>query len=579
MSPRIYASSYPSVPLKSGSIFTHLLSVDSNNDGLIGGFPGQEKVFVDAATGTALTRRQFRSLALRFGYGLRHDSRINARRGDTILIFSPNSLAYPVLLLGAIAAGLRCTLANNAYTARELRHQYTNSGANIIISTSDGLTTALEVLKESGFTLDEAEKRIIVAPSGFAWAGGPAKSESSRGIPFDQLLGLGELHEEEQFEGEETTLLCYSSGTTGLPKGVETSHLNLTTSTQAIPKVCGYDPGEQILMFLPFYHIYGVVAGIFLSIICGATTILMPRFDPIEFCISVEKYRVTYVPIVPPVMLAIARHPVVDKYDLSSIRALFCSAAPVSPALLKEGMTRLRARRKPEQVLYVTEGYGMTEAAPATHMLPLDLSASKSGSVGVLLPNFQARLVADDSGDNIIDAEDGMPGELWVKGPTMMKGYLNNPAANQASFTADRWFKTGDMCIRDKEGFYYIVDRKKELIKYKGFQVPPAELEGVLITHPEVADAAVIGVESEAEATELPRAYIVPSQPTQVSTTESKRAFEKSVAQWMETKVTRHKYLRGGVVVIDVIPKSASGKILRRELRELAKHEAVRSKL
>ncbi|KAF5384518.1 hypothetical protein D9757_006442 [Collybiopsis confluens] len=601
MAPRIYTSPCPPVPLFSRSIFTHLLSIDSKNDNLIGGYPAPETLFIDAATGTSLTRHQFRSLALKFGYGLTHDSRVKAQRGDTIMVYSPNSLAYPVFVLGgkwlkisalpAIAAGLRCTLANNAYTAREVLHQYRDSFAKFIITTSQGLDVVYDMLKGIGLSGLEAESRVILVPDDFAWAGGPPTPKPfSRGITFEQLLGLGELLHEELLDGEETTLLCYSSGTTGLPKGVETTHLNLTTSTQSIDKLLGYNNGEKVLMFLPFYHIYGVVSGIFLPIFCSATTIVMPRFDPIEFCASVEKYGISFVPIVPPVMLAIARHPVIDKYDLSTIRVLFCSAAPVSPALLEEGMRRLRKKRRPDQVLYVTEGeycYGMTEASPATHMLPLDFSVAKAGSVGVLLPNYEARLVTDDSGSKVIDAEDGEPGELWVRGPAIMKGYLNNPTANNTSFTSDRWFKTGDICARDNEGFYYIVDRKKELIKYKRATsrlielpiVPPAELESVLITHPDVADAAVIGIQSETEATELPRAYLVHSQPAKVSTAESKKTFERSVARWMETKVARHKYLRGGVVVIDEIPKSAAGKILRRELRELFKRESARSKL
>jgi 4-coumarate--CoA ligase len=218
-------------------------------------------------------------------------------------------------------------------------------------------------------------------------------------------------------------------------------------------------------MFFTSLFLTGVVAGMFLSIFCGASNTLMARFDPVEFCIAVEKYRITFVPVVPPVMLAIARHPVFDKYDLSSLRALFSSAAPLPSTLIKESMKRLTAKRKPEQTLHITEGYGMTECSPASHLLPLDKSQSKVGSVGVLLPTYQARLVADDSNDNaIIDAEEGEPGELWLKGPTVMKGYLNNL---ESSFTPDRWYKSGDICIRDKDGFYYIVDRKKELIKYK----------------------------------------------------------------------------------------------------------------
>ncbi|KAH7872035.1 AMP binding protein [Lentinula edodes] len=573
MAPRIYYSSYPSVPLHTRSIFTHLLSVDPNN-GKIGGFPAQEKVFVDAATGISISRQDLRTLSLKFGYGLRHDPRVKAQRGDVVLVFSPNSLQYPVYILGAIAAGMRCTLTNNAYTARELQHQYIDSGATMIITTSENLSVALEMLIVGlGLSQTDAENRIIISQNSLAWASGLVSSrsegEATRDlITFDQLLGIGELQNEEEFDGEsaqETALLCYSSGTTGQPK---TTHQNLTTATETIDLVLGYKAGDRLLIFLPFYHIYGAVSGLLFPIFCGTTTVIMARFDLIDFCVAVERYRITAVLVVPPVMLAIARHPAIDKFDLSSIWLLFSSAAPVSPTLIKEAKKRLLAKRKPEETLYITEGYGMTECSPASHILPLDSSVLKMGSVGVLLPNYQARLVADDSGETEVDAEEGIPGELWLKGPSVMKGYLNNLTANKDSFTTDRWYKTGDICVRDKEGFYFIVDRKKELIKYK--VLPPAELESVLITHPEVADAAVIGVHNENDMTELPRAYVVHTQPAKISTSESKKSFEKSVAKWMESKVARHKYLRGG---------DAAGKILRRELRAMAKREPVQSKL
>ncbi|KAJ3923799.1 AMP binding protein [Lentinula edodes] len=579
MAPRIYYSSYPSVPLHTRSIFTHLLSVDPNN-GKIGGFPAQEKVFVDAATGISISRQDLRTLSLKFGYGLRHDPRVKAQRGDVVLVFSPNSLQYPVYILGAIAAGMRCTLTNNAYTARELQHQYIDSGATMIITTSENLSVALEMLIVGlGLSQTDAENRIIISQNSLAWASGLVSSrsegEATRDlITFDQLLGIGELQNEEEFDGEsaqETALLCYSSGTTGQPKGVETTHQNLTTATETIDLVLGYKAGDRLLIFLPFYHIYGAVSGLLFPIFCGTTTVIMARFDLIDFCVAVERYRITAVLVVPPVMLAIARHPAIDKFDLSSIWLLFSSAAPVSPTLIKEAKKRLLAKRKPEEPLYITEGYGMTECSPASHILPLDSSVLKMGSVGVLLPNYQARLVADDSGETEVDAEEGIPGELWLKGPSVMK--------------------------EERAHKVQVID-----LDYRRASkaVPPAELESVLITHPEVADAAVIGVHNENDMTELPRyaqldlfststdkgsafvlfrAYVVHTQPAKIFTSESKKSFEKSVAKWMESKVARHKYLRGGVMAIGEIPRSAAGKILRRELRAMAKREPVQSKL
>jgi acyl-CoA synthetase (AMP-forming)/AMP-acid ligase II len=219
----------------------------------------------------------------------------------------------------------------------------------------------------------------------------------------------------------------------------------------------------------------------------------------------------------------------------------------------------------------VSQGYGLTETSPITHCLLPEHSERKVGSIGWLLPNIQCRLVDELPNGEVVDVAPGEPGEIWVKGANIMKGYLNNKQATKNSITPDKWFKTGDVAIVDDEGFFFIVDRRKELIKYKGFQVPPAELESSLLQHPDVADAAVIGIHSEAEATELPRGYIVSAKP--LKTQAEKDALAVKVQKWIETKVAKHKYLRGGVVIIDVIPKSASGKILRKDLRERAKTE------
>jgi len=277
---------------------------------------------------------------------------------------------------------------------------------------------------------------------------------------------------------------------------------------------------------------------------------------------------------------------------LSSLKVMFSGAAPLGGELVKTVTSRIRPTNQPP--LHIVQGYGLTETSPTTHLLPIlparewggITAESKYGSVGFLLPNLEARLVVDDkdglakTDDEVVDAKEGERGELWVRGPSVMKGYLNNAAATTNAFypysspppsnptPGSRWFKTGDVAVVDKDGFWRIVDRKKELIKWKGFQVPPAELESVLLTHPNIADVAVIGVDSAREATEMPRAYIVPADSSKASP-----EFGREVQEWMKTKVARHKFLRGGVVMVNAIPKSAAGKILRRELKEQAKKE------
>ncbi|KAJ7717822.1 AMP binding protein [Mycena maculata] len=582
--PQIYTSPYPNVPILTTSIFTRLFASRGDD---IGGFPGSCKAFVDATSGASITRAQLRHLSLTLAYGLKHHPNTSqfANRGSTVLIYSPNSLAWPVVLFGSVAAGLRCTLANSAYTSHELAFQYSDSGAKLIFTTEDGLAVVRSMFAESGIGKDDADMRIIVIGNDLRWAGGPSapRSPATAGLlRMEDLLGKGELKQEEKFEGplaNQTVYLCYSSGTTGKPKGVETTHQNMTTLVDIVRAVfptLNADT-DNMLGILPFYHIYGVAKLLHFPFTCGCPVIIQTRFDPVQFCAVIEKYKVTISLVVPPVLVVLSRHPAVEQYDLSSLQVLFSGAAPLGHSLVKSVKDRLLSKRKGQNPLGITQGYGLTETSPTTHLLPIPDADHKMGSIGILLPNLEARLVDDDAGK--VDARTGEPGELWIRGKTVMKGYLNNTTATKNSITPDGWFKTGDVAIRDQEGFYYIVDRRKELIKYKGFQVPPAELENVLLTHPDIADVAVIGLESIKEATELPRAYIVHANPDKVKTAKAQLEFAQSVVKWIETKVARHKFLRGGVGIIDVVPKSAAGKILRRELRELSKQQAERGEL
>ncbi|KAJ7665914.1 AMP binding protein [Mycena polygramma] len=620
MAPRIYTSSLPDVPIVSTSLFTKLFA--SHGPGDVGGFPGDWKAFIDAASGASLTRAELKALALSFAYGLRDNpnTRPFVKRGETILIFSPNSLAWPVVLHGSVAAGLRCTLANSAYTSHELAYQYQDSQAKLVFTAEEGISIVRSMFAELGVAKADADKRIIVLDNNLRWAGGPASKPSPEAVgllTLEDLLSRRTLQKEESFEGaaaNETVFLCYSSGTTGKPKGVETTHQNMTTQTDLGSPLFPLRPGEAPMIgVLPFYHIFGVQNLLCFPLGVGCTVVIQPRFDPVQFCADIERYKIGFGFIVPPMLVALARHPAVEKYDLSTLGYMLSSAAPLGVDLVKMVQKRLLAKRKPGSKLQISQAYGLTETSTGTHVLDFPSADRKVGSVGTLLPTLKARLVEDD--DGVVDAEEGKPGELWVQGKIVMKGYLNNPTATKNAITPDGWFKTGDVAIRDKEGYYYIVDRKKELIKYKVSRVffnhlqiepninvacrdskvkdftsirtqhsiltifltvPPAELEAILLTHPDIADAAVIGVDSVEQATELPRAYIVHAHPEKVETTQAKAAFAQGVVKWMESRVAKHKFLRGGVGIVDVIPKSAAGKILRRQLRELAKEEVAR---
>lgn len=277
----------------------------------------------------------------------------------------------------------------------------------------------------------------------------------------------------------------------------------------------------------------------------GATVVTMPRFDLATYLRALQDHRVTRAYVAPPIVVALAKHPSVEGHDLSALRFVFSGAAPLDAELAALASQRLGVP--------VAQGYGMTELSPLTHATPYGTDGV-AGSIGKLVPSTEALVVDPLSGDAVPPGERG---ELWVRGPQVMQGYLNNAEATAATIDADGWLHTGDVAVVDDDGNYYVVDRIKELIKYKGYQVAPAELEAELLTHPGIADAAVIGVMLEGE--EVPKAYVVraPSAP-ELSETE--------VIGYLESRVAPHKRVRL-VEFLDAVPKSASGKILRRELR------------
>jgi len=347
--------------------------------------------------------------------------------------------------------------------------------------------------------------------------------------------------------------LPYSSGTTGLAKGVMLTHRNLVANMCQMDGLDYFHQDDILLCVLPLFHIYGLVVVLNMGLHLGATIVMMPRFDLDQFLGLIQKYRVTLSHIVPPIVLKLAKDPVVDNYDLSSLKTIFSGAAPLGPELTRDCIKRIGCS--------VRQGYGMTETSPVTHSSPADPTKTKLGSVGPPAPNTECKLVDPVTGEELGPLEEG---EVCVRGPQIMRGYLNNPEATAHTIDADEWLHTGDIGYADEDGHCFIVDRVKELIKYKGFQVAPAELEAILLTHPSVADTAVIPCPDD-EAGEVPKAFVVLKQ--DVSAEELMRFVAEQVAP--------HKKIRE-VEFIEQIPKSLSGKILRRVLveKERAKRRA-----
>jgi acyl-CoA synthetase (AMP-forming)/AMP-acid ligase II len=487
---------------------------------------GDKPALIDGPSGRRLTYAELARSVRRMAAGL---AGRGFGKGDVLAVYMPNVPEYAIAFHGATSAGGMCTTVNPLYTAQELAHQLEDSGACMLLTVPPFLETAHEAAESAGV------RDVFVV------------GETEGTASFEELLGEEEGAPDVQIDpATDLAVLPYSSGTTGLPKGVMLTHQNLVANLCQIQSAMEVTEDDVLIGCLPFFHIYGMTVIMNQGLRHGATIVTMPRFDLEQFLALLEQYKVTRAYVVPPIALALAKHPAVDDHDVSSLQVIMSGAAPLGAEL---------SQRVSERVgCFVMQGYGLTETSPVTHVIPNDPGRNKGGSIGPLLPNTECRLVDPESGEDVGLNE---PGELWIRGPQVMSGYLNNAEATAATVDADGWLHTGDIGVVDSDGYFQIVDRLKELIKYKGFQVPPAELEALLITHPEVSDVAVIGVADE-EAGELPKAFVVPA---------GDDLDTDALMAWVGEQVAPQKRIRL-VEVTDEIPKSPSGKILRRVLVE-----------
>ena len=478
---------------------------------------------IDGPSGRTITYQQLAGGVEAVAAGLHQRGFGN---GDVLGIFSPNIPEYAVAYLAAIRLGGLVTPANPLYTAEELAFQLNDAGAKLLVTVPPFLKTARAAANRS------AVKEVFV----FGEAGGATS--------FSELLKPG--GDVPGFEGDfdDVIVLPYSSGTTGMPKGVMLTHRNLVGNIHQTRGLHHLSQEDTLIGILPFFHIYGMEVIMNNGLTNGATIVTMPKFDLEQFLSLVQEHRITRAYLVPPIILALAKHPLVDNYDLSSLEVILYGAAPLGEDLQNAVRERIGCQ--------LLQGYGLTETSPVTNMIP-DGWEPKPGSVGTLVPNSEAKVVDVDTREEL---GVGRRGELWFRGPHIMKGYLNNEEATKITIDEDGFLHTGDIGYVDEDGYFYVVDRLKELIKYKGFQVPPAELEALLLSHPKIADAAVIGVPDE-EAGELPKAFVVPNGDLD----------ETEVMEYVAGQVAPHKKVRL-VEMTDEIPKSASGKILRRVLIE-----------
>jgi acyl-CoA synthetase (AMP-forming)/AMP-acid ligase II len=481
---------------------------------------------IDGVTGRAMSYAELDEAVRRVAASL---CARGLAKGDVFAILSPNAVEYAVAFHAVALAGGVVTTLNPLCTEEEIAKQLADSRAKYLLAAP----ALLERARGASAQLSLRELFVL----------GECGDEAT---PFAELYESDGVVPEVLIDPrEDLVALPYSSGTTGASKGVMLTHRNIVANLRQIEGTEHALQTDTLICVLPMFHIYGLTVIMNFGLYAGATTVVLPRFDLEEFLVAVKKYKVTMGHVVPPIMLALAKHPSVARYDLTSLHTIFSAAAPLGAELESEVAARLGC--------HVKQGYGMTEASPGTHMAPHDPARGKPGSVGMPVPNTECKIVGVETGAELGANEEG---EICVRGPQVMKGYLNRPEATAETVDPEGWLHTGDIGYADSDGHFFIVDRKKELIKYKGFQVAPAELEALLVTHAAVADAAVIPSPDE-EAGEVPKAFVVLKN--------DRAATADELIAFVASHVSPYRKIRL-VEFVAQIPKSPSGKILRRVL-------------
>ncbi|KAG5537353.1 hypothetical protein RHGRI_024709 [Rhododendron griersonianum] len=494
---------------------------------------------INGATGETLTYADVELTARRVAAGLHGLGGI--AHHDTIMLLLPNCPEFAFSFLAASFIGATTTMANSFFTPAEVLKQAKASQAKLIV------TQSCHVNKVLSYALENNVKIACIDAL--------PPSDSKNVFHFSDLIRSdeNEMPEVDVYPND-VVALPYSSGTTGLPKGVMLTHKGLVTSVAQ--QVDGENPNlhmtsDDVLMcVLPMFHIYALNSILLCGLRVGAAIVLVQKFEIGSFLGAMERYKVTYGPFVPPIVLAVAKCEKTDDYDLSAVRMVQSGAAPLG----KEVEEAVRAKFRNATL---GQGYGMTEAGP---VLALCLAFAKepfevkSGACGTVMRNAEMKIVDPETGDSL---PRNQPGEICLRGDQIMKGYLNDPEATERTIDKGGWLHTGDIGYIDDDDELFIVDRLKELIKYKGFQVAPAELEALLLNHPEISDAAVVGMKDES-AGEVPVAFVVKSNGSKIT--------EEEVKQYISKQVVFYKRI-SRVFFNDAIPKAPSGKILRKDLR------------
>ena len=454
--------------------------------------------------------------------------------GDRVALWTKNSVEYILSFYGIMKAGAIVVPVSTHFGEKELTHQ-------LQITEAVGLIASEDRLSQTGNVGDRLALKIVISES-------PDRVSDRGFVAFSSLLeGSDRLDRSAGLDPQEAfAVLPFSSGTTGLPKGVMLTHFNLLSNLYQIVQAHEVGPEDIMINQLPFFHIYGMTVLLGAAIMAGAKQVVASRFRPVdEFLSLFEKYRPTLFFTVPLILQEFCHNPKVREMDWSALRYVNTGGAPLSPEL-QERFTTLTG-------VPVIQGYGLTESSPTTHTVPLD--TIKVGSIGTPLSLTDHKIVDPATGRELPPGETG---ELWIRGPQVMRGYYRDSQATALALV-DGWLRTGDLARQDEDGYVFIVDRLKELIKCKGFQVAPAELEHALHGHPDILDAAVIG-EAHPEKGEVPVAYVVVREGSMLS--------PEAIIDYAASGMAKYKRL-SRVVLIKEIPRSPSGKILRRVLKDM----------
>ncbi|KAI9595306.1 hypothetical protein BDF19DRAFT_404406 [Syncephalis fuscata] len=544
----LHRSLYPDILLPQVDIFHFLFETDGRQKDV------DKVIFVDGENHRKMTVSDVHKKSKRLANALH--TKYNVKRGQRVAIYSFNDFDYPIMVFGILAAGLTVTTISSYYTVDEVVHQLHDSEATIIFVDRSLAAKGKEAAAKAGIL----PENVIIS--------GIHKGNLAD-LPFEghpSIHSLIETYEEmeavrlsEDEVKEMPGLICYSSGTTGKPKGVLLTHYNIVSNMHQYSEIekeswAMHPDNGRYIIFLPFFHMYALGPILLSTVTRRSLAVIMPRYDFEKFLQLTEQYKITMAYIVPPVCLALSKHPLVDKYDISSLREVFSAAAPLGADLANVLKKRLNVT--------IREGYGMTEVAPLSHSVPV--SELIEGSIGRLFPNMTAKIIDEDG--NALSY--GQRGELCLSGPNIMKGYLNRPDATAACIDEDGFLHTGDVVYADERGHFFIVDRLKEFIKYNAFQVAPAEIEEILQVHEAVSDACVVGYHCPERATELLMAFV------SLKSEYADQIKDTDLIEFAATRSAPYKKLRGGIEFVPEIPRSASGKILRRVMRELAKSRA-----